>query len=83
MSNFKKGAPLPCSFPVTCCKDCADRHLGCHSSCETYQSQVAEGKKKREWLKKMNEDAPGRFAYDKHIPNLIDNPSIRKRKTRK
>ena len=24
------------------CKDCADRHIGCHSDCERYAADVAE-----------------------------------------
>lgn len=27
---------------ITCCKDCADRHPGCHGSCEKYIQQRAE-----------------------------------------
>lgn len=24
---------------ITCCFDCKDRHVGCHSECETYKKQ--------------------------------------------
>lgn len=24
---------------ITCCYQCANRHQGCHASCETYQEQ--------------------------------------------
>ena len=27
------------------CKDCADRHVGCHSGCERYAADVAERRK--------------------------------------
>mgnify|MGYP006967271928 CR=1 FL=1 len=27
------------------CKDCADRHVGCHSDCERYAADVAERRK--------------------------------------
>lgn len=27
---------------ITCCKNCQNRHLNCHSSCETYLEQRKE-----------------------------------------
>lgn len=24
---------------ITCCKDCKDRYVGCHSNCEEYKKQ--------------------------------------------
>ena len=27
---------------ITCCKDCQNRHLNCHSSCELYLEQRKE-----------------------------------------
>lgn len=24
---------------ITCCKDCKERHVGCHAECEKYSSQ--------------------------------------------
>jgi len=29
------------------CKDCNDRHIGCHSSCEKYISETEEIKKEK------------------------------------
>ena len=26
----------------SCCKDCPDRHIGCHDTCEIYQASKAE-----------------------------------------
>lgn len=26
---------------ITCCKDCPDRHVGCHATCERYLEQKA------------------------------------------
>ena len=26
---------------ITCCKDCPDRHIGCHATCERYLEQKA------------------------------------------
>jgi len=42
---------------ITCCKDCKDRHLGCHSSCKIYIEQKAELNKCREKDIKYNDDA--------------------------
>jgi hypothetical protein len=30
------------TYKITCCKDCATRHPGCHASCEKYIQQKAE-----------------------------------------
>ncbi len=27
---------------IQCCKDCPDRNIGCHSTCEQYLAQKAE-----------------------------------------
>ena len=44
------------SKPNSPCKDCPDRHMGCHSECEGYKSFEAENEeykaKRREALKK-------------------------------
>lgn len=29
-------------YKIECCKDCADRHPGCHGQCEKYQTEKAE-----------------------------------------
>lgn len=41
---------------ITCCKDCTDRHIGCHIDCERYlaeQEQIAARKSRekpdQEW----------------------------------
>lgn len=42
-------------FQITCCKDCPDRHPGCHGSCEKYKAQRAEyDAKKAECMEKYN-----------------------------
>lgn len=30
---------LPEASSITCCLDCAERHIGCHGSCERYNEQ--------------------------------------------
>lgn len=36
------------------CKDCADRSIACHGSCEKYKTWSAEEQQKKEWLKEKN-----------------------------
>ena len=35
---------------IICPKDCPDRKQGCHSQCEKYKKNLAEYRKRREWL---------------------------------
>lgn len=32
---------------ITCCKDCQERHGGCHATCEKYIAQKAEHEAKK------------------------------------
>lgn len=36
------------------CKDCADRHSGCHSECEAYQNYTAARKALNEWQRSQS-----------------------------
>lgn len=36
------------------CKDCGDRHQGCHSRCEAYKAYHAENKKRCEDNQRIN-----------------------------
>lgn len=40
---------------ITCCKDCGDRHCGCHSTCEKYITQRAALDEYNEQRRKENE----------------------------
>lgn len=48
---------------VTVCKDCTERHMGCHGTCERYKAQKAERDAERDAInrKKMNE-----YAMESH-----------------
>lgn len=35
-----------------CCKDCKDRHLACHDSCEKYQEALGKWKEHKAVIKK-------------------------------
>lgn len=37
---------------ISCCKDCEDRYLGCHSECDKYKKQIEEWNKAKEEFKK-------------------------------
>ena len=40
---------------ITCCKDCQERHGGCHATCEKYATQKAEHEdRKKAYDKEMN-----------------------------
>lgn len=36
---------------IKCCKDCQDRHIGCHRSCPEYiaQAQAAREEREKRW----------------------------------
>lgn len=40
---------------IWCCKDCADRHVGCHGKCEKYIQQNEEHQKMLAEIKKAND----------------------------
>lgn len=39
---------------ISCCKDCGDRYIGCHSECDRYKKQVEEWNRAKKELKKKN-----------------------------
>lgn len=36
------------------CKECTERHLGCHSTCEEYKKRREEWDKRVEWNRKQS-----------------------------
>ena len=51
---------------ITCCKDCATRHPGCHGTCEKYIQQKAELEAAKAERRKQYEINQGlnAFRYD-------------------
>ena len=53
---------------ITCCHNCQERQLGCHSTCKKYISEKAEDEKRKEKIRKAKslENALdfGRYARD-------------------
>lgn len=60
---------------ITCCKDCKERHLHCHSSCEKYKTEKAE-------LDKLKESKRGdiEFKHYKQDKNAEWKTALAKRK---
>ena len=48
------------SQKVTVCKDCPDRHMGCHAECEQYKYQKAKWEAER---KHINEQKQREYDY--------------------
>lgn len=41
---------------MTCkCKDCTDRYVGCHSTCESYKQYQEENEKARKAVREANQ----------------------------
>lgn len=49
------------SKPVAPCKDCKNRHLSCHSACDTYQAYAKDAKEYTENIRAAKAD---HYAYD-------------------
>ena len=63
-----------------CCKNCKPpiRHIGCHSTCEKYLSDLEDYNKKVAPLKEHERQERARYEYDFIIQRRID--KIRKKK---
>ena len=50
-------------YKITCCKDCEDRTVGCHSVCETYilEKSDYDAKVKAEYEEKQKEANYGNY----------------------
>lgn len=63
---------------IVCCKDCTNRHLGCHGNCELYLKEKSEHEKERQHIKSVKE-------VDRYINNrrhrILDEQLKRRRKT--
>ena len=43
------------SVRIKCCRECTERHLGCHGTCERYKAEQAEMQASREEIRKQKE----------------------------
>lgn len=52
---------------ISCCKDCADRYIGCHSGCERYKQQIEEWKKAKEEYRKNKTTIICRSDFNSYV----------------
>ena len=62
---------------ITCCKDCTERHLGCHSKCEKYINQKKEAEKIKEKRIQENNYSDASFRRFERIHRREKHRSIR------
>lgn len=54
---------------IKCCKDCPDRHVGCHGTCERYKAERAEMDRLKERMK--NDDDFHRYKQEKIVKRIV------------
>ena len=47
---------------ITCCRDCADRHVGCHAECEAYKAEKEQREKDRAHVKLLKDTERGFYG---------------------
>ena len=57
---------------VTCCKDCQERAINCHSTCEKYKLEVEQNLRDREKKRKFNEGHVAVVAYKRNHYKAVD-----------
>lgn len=57
---------------ITCCKDCQDRTINCHSTCEKYKLEVEKNRIKREQKRKFNEGYASVVEYKRNHYKAVD-----------
>lgn len=73
---------LPQQSPITCCRDCAARHVGCHSSCASYAAEKAAHEEKREAMRKQRDQDWDYHSYRYASASRVlrNRPTTRRRK---
>ena len=54
---------------IKCCKDCPDRHVGCHGTCEKYKKERAEMDSLKARMK--NDDDFHRYKQEKIVKRIV------------
>ena len=57
---------------VTCCKDCQERAINCHSTCEKYRKEVEQNRIDKEQKRKFNEGHVAVVAYKRNHYKAVD-----------
>ena len=57
---------------IVCCKDCQDRAINCHSTCEKYRKEVEQNRIDREQKRKFNEGHVAVTEYKRNHYKSVD-----------
>ena len=57
---------------ITCCKDCQERTINCHSTCEKYLLEAEQNRIQREQKRKFNEDNVSVLEYKRNHYKAVD-----------
>ena len=57
---------------ILCCKDCQERAINCHSTCEKYRKEVEQNRIDREQKRKFNEGHMAVVAYKRNHYKAVD-----------
>ena len=62
---------------IRSCKDCTQRHVGCHDTCEKYIKEQIEFKEKTVWLQNENR----RYNRTSYMINMFYGDATTKRRS--
>ena len=57
---------------ILCCKDCQDRAINCHSTCEKYLREAEQNRIQREQKHKFNEGNVSVLEYKRNHYKAVD-----------
>ena len=57
---------------ILCCKDCQERAINCHSTCEKYRKEVEQNRIDKEQKRKFNEGHVAVVAYKRNHYKAVD-----------
>ena len=57
---------------ILCCKDCQDRAINCHSTCEKYKLEVEKNRIDKEQKRKFNEGHVAVVEYKRNHYKAVD-----------
>ena len=57
---------------ILCCKDCQERAINCHSTCEKYRKEVEQNRIDREQKRKFNEGHVSVVEYKSNHYKAVD-----------
>ena len=57
---------------ILCCKDCQERAINCHSTCEKYLHEVEKNRIAREQKRKFNEGYEAVMDYKRNHYKAVD-----------